>query len=47
MLALNRPEVFMAMGANMVAGCRVTSLHPMGSLDDQAWTCSKTWASRR
>ena len=37
MLALNRPEVLMAMGANMVAGCRVTSLHPMGSLDDQAY----------
>lgn len=37
MLALNRPEVLMAMGANMVAGCRVTALHPMGSLEDQAY----------
>lgn len=37
MLSLNRPEVLMAMGANMVSGCRVTALHPMGSVDDQAY----------
>ncbi len=36
-LSLNRPEVLMVMGANMVTGCRVTALHPMGSLDDQAY----------
>jgi len=42
MLSRNRPEVLMAMGANMVTGCRVTSLHPMGSLDDQAYVLEDT-----
>src|SRR4051812_14628193 len=37
MLSLNRPEVLYAMGANMVSGCRTTALHPMGSVDDQAY----------
>jgi len=42
MLSRNRPEVLMAMGANMVTGCRVTSLHPMGSLEDQAYVLEDT-----
>src|SRR3974377_782549 len=33
-LSANRPEVLFAMGAGMVAGCRGTPLHPMGSLQD-------------
>jgi fatty-acyl-CoA synthase len=36
-LALNRPEVLFNMGASMLLGCRTTSLHPMGSLDDHAY----------
>jgi fatty-acyl-CoA synthase len=36
-LAANRPEVLFAMGAGMIAGCRGTPLHPMGSLDDHAY----------
>ncbi|HVT21500.1 MAG TPA: AMP-binding protein [Mycobacteriales bacterium] len=37
MLAKNRPEVLFTMGANMLTPCRSTSLHPMGSADDQAY----------
>ena len=37
MLSANRPEVLFTMGANMVAGCRTTALHPMGSIDDHAY----------
>jgi fatty-acyl-CoA synthase len=37
MLAKNRPEVLFTMGANMLTPCRGTALHPMGSLDDQAY----------
>jgi fatty-acyl-CoA synthase len=37
MLSKNRPEVLFTMGANMMTGTRSTSLHPMGSLDDQAY----------
>jgi len=37
MLSKNRPEVLFTMGANMLNPCRSTSLHPMGSVDDQAW----------
>src|ERR1043165_6548493 len=37
MLSKNRPEVLFTMGANMLTPCRSTSLHPMGSLDDQAY----------
>jgi fatty-acyl-CoA synthase len=37
MLSKNRPEVLFAMGANMLTPCRNTALHPMGSLDDQAY----------
>jgi fatty-acyl-CoA synthase len=36
-LSKNRPEVLMSMGAVMVAGCRNTPLHPLGSLDDHAY----------
>jgi fatty-acyl-CoA synthase len=36
-LSANRPEVLFAMGAGMVAGCRGTPLHPMGSLEDHAY----------
>jgi fatty-acyl-CoA synthase len=36
-LSANRPEVLFAMGAGMVAGCRGTPLHPMGSLDDHTY----------
>jgi fatty-acyl-CoA synthase len=36
-LTANRPEVLFNMGAGMVAGCRGTALHPMGSLDDHAY----------
>ncbi|OHV58790.1 MULTISPECIES: AMP-binding protein [unclassified Pseudofrankia] len=37
MLAPNRPEVLFAMGANMITGCRSTSLHPLGSVDDHVY----------
>jgi fatty-acyl-CoA synthase len=37
MLSKNRPEVLFTMGANMLTPCRSTSLHPMGSVDDQAY----------
>ena len=37
MLSKNRPEVLFTMGANMLTPCRSTSLHPMGSLEDQAY----------
>jgi fatty-acyl-CoA synthase len=37
MLSKNRPEVLFTMGANMLTPCRSTSLHPMGSADDQAY----------
>src|SRR5579872_6234344 len=36
-LSKNRPEVLFVMGANMLTPCRSTSLHPMGSVDDQAY----------
>src|SRR3954465_7187030 len=37
MLSKNRPEVLFTMGANMLTPCRSTSLHPMGSVDAQAY----------
>ena len=37
MLSKNRPEVLFTMGSNMLTPCRSTSLHPMGSVDDQAY----------
>lgn len=36
-LSGNRAEVLVQLGANMVTGARSTALHPMGSLDDQAY----------
>src|SRR5690606_17759026 len=35
-LALNRPEVLMMIGAGQMVGLRRTALHPLGSLDDHA-----------
>src|SRR3954465_14455730 len=37
LLALNRPEVLFILGAGQTQGCRRTSLHPLGSLDDHAY----------
>jgi fatty-acyl-CoA synthase len=37
MLSKNRPEVLFTMGANMLTAVRSTALHPMGSLEDQAY----------
>lgn len=39
-LALNRPEVLFNMAANQVNATRSTPLHPMGSVDDQAYVLS-------
>lgn len=36
-LSKNRVEVLFSMGAVMVSGCRNTPLHPLGSLEDQAY----------
>ena len=36
-LSRNRAEVLYTMGASMMAGCRGTPLHPLGSLDDHAY----------
>ena len=37
LLALNRPEVLMIVGAGQTQGYRRTALHPLGSLDDHAY----------
>jgi fatty-acyl-CoA synthase len=37
MVSKNRPEVLFSMGANMLTGVRSTALHPMGSVEDQAY----------
>ncbi len=37
LLALNRPEVLMIIGAGQTQGYRRTALHPLGSLDDHAY----------
>ncbi len=37
LLALNRPEVLMIIGAGQIQGSRRTALHPLGSLDDHAY----------
>jgi fatty-acyl-CoA synthase len=37
LLALNRPEVLVILGAGQTQGSRRTSLHPLGSLDDHAY----------
>jgi fatty-acyl-CoA synthase len=36
-LSRNRVEVLYTMGASIMAGCRGTPLHPLGSLDDHAY----------
>ena len=36
-LSKNRVEVLFSMGAVMVSGCRNTTLHPLGSLEDHAY----------
>ena len=40
LLALNRPEVLMVIGAGQTQGWRRTALHPLGSLDDHAYVLS-------
>ena len=40
LLALNRPEVLMILGAGQTQGYRRTALHPLGSLDDHAYVLS-------
>ena len=37
LLALNRPEVLVVIGAGQMIGLRRTALHPLGSLDDHAY----------
>ena len=37
LLALNRPEVLVVIGAGQMLGMRRTALHPLGSLDDHAY----------
>lgn len=37
LLALNRPEALVLIGASQVRGLRRTPLHPLGSLDDHAY----------
>ena len=37
LLALNRPEVLVMIGAGQMLGLRRTALHPLGSLDDHAY----------
>ncbi|MDL9936464.1 fatty-acid--CoA ligase FadD8 [Gordonia sp. ABSL1-1] len=40
LLALNRPEVLLVIGAGQSQGWRRTALHPLGSLDDHAYVLS-------
>ncbi|KAA0086960.1 acyl-CoA synthetase [Mycolicibacterium sp. P9-64] len=40
LLALNRPEVILIIGAGQTQGYRRTALHPLGSLDDHAFVLS-------
>ena len=37
LLALNRPEVLVVIGAGQMLGLRRTALHPLGSLEDHAY----------
>ncbi|MET0526627.1 MAG: fatty-acid--CoA ligase FadD8 [Nocardioides sp.] len=37
LLALNRPEVLVSIGAGQLVGLRRSALHPLGSLDDHAY----------
>jgi fatty-acyl-CoA synthase len=39
-LSVNRPESWFFQAASLIAGCRMTPLHPLGSLDDHAFCCS-------
>ncbi len=45
LLALNRPEVLMILGASQTQGYRRTALHPLGSLDDHAYVLSDAGAT--
>lgn len=45
MLSLNRPEVLFTMGANQVNAARSTPLHPMGSVEDQAYVLTDCGAT--
>ena len=45
MLSLNRPEVLFTMGANQVNATRSTPLHPMGSVEDQAYVLNDCGAT--
>ena len=45
LLALNRPEVLMILGASQTQGYRRTALHPLGSLDDHAYVLSDAGVS--
>ena len=38
-LSMNCPESWFFQAASLVAGCRMTPLHPLGSLDDHAFCC--------
>ncbi|ETD32655.1 fatty-acid--CoA ligase FadD8 [Williamsia sp. D3] len=40
LLALNRPEVLLVIGAGQTQGWRRSALHPLGSLDDHAYVLS-------
>ncbi|MCH9668487.1 MAG: fatty-acid--CoA ligase FadD8 [Actinomycetia bacterium] len=45
LLALNRPEVLMIIGAGQTQGFRRTALHPLGSLEDHAYVLSDAGVS--
>ncbi|WP_132992973.1 fatty-acid--CoA ligase FadD8 [Gordonia zhaorongruii] len=45
LLALNRPEVLLVIGAGQTQGWRRTALHPLGSLDDHAYVLSDAGVS--
>ena len=40
-LSPNRPEVWLAQSAAVMAGGRYTALHPLGSLDDHLYACNE------
>ena len=45
LLALNRPEVLLVIGAGQTQGWRRTALHPLGSLDDHAYVLADAGVS--
>ncbi|MFT4127389.1 MAG: fatty-acid--CoA ligase FadD8 [Gordonia sp. (in: high G+C Gram-positive bacteria)] len=45
LLALNRPEVLLVIGAGQLQGFRRTALHPLGSLDDHAYVLADAGVS--